>query len=140
MLLNPCAWSVIVSGIWLVQPPLFTISSIQSKLPKPVFLVPTTCWVWLDVLVRLLLASTSEVYGDPEVHPQPENYRGCNTTGIRSCYDEGKRIAETLCFDYHRMHGVEIRVMRILILMVLVCFPMMVVVSNFIVQALKGLP
>ena len=56
---------------------------------------------------RLLLASTSEVYGDPEVHPQPESYRGCvNTIGIRSCYDEGKRIAETLCFDYQRMHGV----------------------------------
>ena len=62
---------------------------------------------------RLLLASTSEVYGDPEVHPQPESYRGCvNTIGIRSCYDEGKRIAETLCFDYHRMHETEIRLMR----------------------------
>ena len=59
---------------------------------------------------RLLLASTSEVYGDPEVHPQPESYRGCvNTIGIRSCYDEGKRIAETLCFDYQRMHALEIR-------------------------------
>jgi len=63
---------------------------------------------------RLLLASTSEVYGDPDVHPQPETYRGCvNTIGIRSCYDEGKRIAETLCFDYQRMHGTEIRVVRI---------------------------
>ena len=63
---------------------------------------------------RLLLASTSEVYGDPEVHPQPESYRGCvNTIGIRSCYDEGKRIAETLCFDYQRMHGVQVRVARI---------------------------
>ncbi|MFN5162105.1 MAG: UDP-glucuronic acid decarboxylase family protein [Cyanobacteriota bacterium] len=91
---------------------------------------------------RLLLASTSEVYGDPETHPQPESYRGCvNTIGIRSCYDEGKRIAETLCFDYHRMHGTEIRVMRI--------FnpygPRMLpndgrVVSNFIVQALRGEP
>ena len=63
---------------------------------------------------RLLLASTSEVYGDPEVHPQPESYRGCvNPIGIRSCYDEGKRIAETLCFDYQRMNGVEVRVARI---------------------------
>ena len=91
---------------------------------------------------RLLLASTSEVYGDPEVHPQPENYRGCvNTIGIRSCYDEGKRIAETLCFDYQRMHGVEIRVVRIFN----TYGPRMLpddgrVVSNFIVQALRREP
>ena len=91
---------------------------------------------------RLLLASTSEVYGDPEVHPQPENYRGCvNTIGIRSCYDEGKRIAETLCFDYQRTHDLEIRVMRIFN----TYGPRMLpddgrVVSNFIVQALKGEP
>ena len=89
---------------------------------------------------RLLLASTSEVYGDPEVHPQPESYRGCvNTIGIRSCYDEGKRIAETLCFDYQRMHDTEIRVMRIFN----TYGPRMLpddgrVVSNFIVQALSG--
>ena len=89
---------------------------------------------------RLLLASTSEVYGDPEVHPQPESYRGCvNTIGIRSCYDEGKRIAETLCFDYKRMHDVEVRVMRIFN----TYGPRMLpddgrVVSNFIVQALRG--
>lgn len=63
---------------------------------------------------RFLLASTSEVYGDPESHPQPENYRGCvNTIGPRSCYDKGKRIAATLCFDYKCMHNTEIRVMRI---------------------------
>jgi UDP-glucuronate decarboxylase len=91
---------------------------------------------------RLLLASTSEVYGDPEVHPQPESYRGCvNTIGIRSCYDEGKRIAETLCFDYQRRHGTEIRVMRIFN----TYGPRMLpddgrVVSNFIVQALQGKP
>ena len=91
---------------------------------------------------RLLLASTSEVYGDPEVHPQPESYRGCvNTIGIRSCYDEGKRIAETLCFDYKRMHDVEIRVVRIFN----TYGPRMLeddgrVVSNFIVQALRGEP
>ena len=89
---------------------------------------------------RFLLASTSEVYGDPEVHPQPESYRGCvNTTGIRSCYDEGKRIAETLCFDYQRMHGTEIRVARIFN----TYGPRMLpddgrVISNFIVQALTG--
>lgn len=91
---------------------------------------------------RLLLASTSEVYGDPEVHPQPETYRGCvNTIGIRSCYDEGKRIAETLCFDYKRMHDVEVRVMRIFN----TYGPRMLpddgrVVSNFIVQSLRGEP
>ena len=91
---------------------------------------------------RLLLASTSEVYGDPEVHPQPESYRGCvNPIGIRSCYDEGKRIAETLCFDYQRMNGVQIRVMRIFN----TYGPRMLpddgrVVSNFIVQALRGQP
>ena len=91
---------------------------------------------------RLLLASTSEVYGDPEVHPQPESYRGCvNPIGIRSCYDEGKRIAETLCFDYQRMNGVEIRVARIFN----TYGPRMLiddgrVVSNFIVQALRGQP
>ena len=89
---------------------------------------------------RLLLASTSEVYGDPEVHPQPESYKGSvNTIGIRSCYDEGKRIAETLCSDYKRMHNVEIRIARIFN----TYGPRMVpndgrVVSNFIVQALRG--
>jgi UDP-glucuronate decarboxylase len=91
---------------------------------------------------RLLLASTSEVYGDPEVHPQPESYRGnVNTHGIRACYDEGKRVAETLCFDYQRMHGTEIRIARIFN----TYGPRMLpddgrVVSNFIVQALKGQP
>ena len=89
---------------------------------------------------RILQASTSEVYGDPEVHPQPETYRGCvNPIGIRSCYDEGKRVAETLFFDYHRMHGLEIKVMRIFN----TYGPRMNpsdgrVVSNFIVQALRG--
>ncbi len=89
---------------------------------------------------RILFASTSEVYGDPEVHPQPEEYRGCvNSVGIRSCYDEGKRVAETLCFDYKRMHDVDIKVMRIFN----TYGPRMVqndgrVVSNFICQALRG--
>ena len=63
---------------------------------------------------KLLLASTSEVYGDPNIHPQPENYRGnVNPIGIRSCYDEGKRIAETLCFDYLRKNNTDIKIMRI---------------------------
>lgn len=92
------------------------------------------------VKARFLLASTSEVYGDPEVHPQTEDYRGnVNTIGIRSCYDEGKRVAETLAFDYHRQNDVEIRVARIFN----TYGPRMLendgrVVSNFIVQALKG--
>ena len=89
---------------------------------------------------KLLLASTSEVYGDPEVHPQTESYKGSvNTIGIRSCYDEGKRIAETLCSDYQRVHGVDIRIMRIFN----TYGPNMRfddgrVVSNFIIQALKN--
>ena len=91
---------------------------------------------------RLLLASTSEVYGDPKVHPQPESYWGSvNSIGVRSCYDEGKRIAETLCFDYQRMNDVEVRVARIFN----TYGPRMLsddgrVVSNFIVQALRGEP
>ena len=94
------------------------------------------------VKARFLLASTSEVYGDPDVHPQPEEYRGnVNCIGIRSCYDEGKRVAETLAFDYHRQNNVDIRVMRIFN----TYGPRMFendgrVVSNFIVQALKGVP
>lgn len=89
---------------------------------------------------RILQASTSEIYGDPEVHPQPEEYWGkVNPIGIRSCYDEGKRCAETLFFDYHRQFGVEIKVMRIFN----TYGPRMDrndgrVVSNFIVQALQG--
>lgn len=92
------------------------------------------------VHARILQASTSEIYGDPEVHPQPESYRGCvNPIGIRSCYDEGKRMAETLFFDYHRQHQLDIKVIRIFN----TYGPNMDsydgrVVSNFIVQALKG--
>ena len=89
---------------------------------------------------RILQASTSEVYGDPEVHPQPESYRGnVNPIGLRACYDEGKRCAETLFFDYHRENKVDVRVVRIFN----TYGPKMLpddgrVVSNFIVQALKG--
>jgi UDP-glucuronate decarboxylase len=92
------------------------------------------------VKAKILQASTSEVYGDPEVHPQPESYWGkVNPVGIRSCYDEGKRCAETLFFDYWRQHNIKIKVVRIFN----TYGPRMHpndgrVVSNFIVQALKG--
>ena len=92
--------------------------------------------------IKILQASTSEVYGDPEVHPQPETYWGnVNPIGPRACYDEGKRCAETLFFDYHRQHGIKIKVVRIFN----TYGPRMHpddgrVVSNFIVQALKNEP
>ena len=92
------------------------------------------------VKARVFQASTSEVYGDPDIHPQPESYWGnVNPIGIRSCYDEGKRVAETLFFDYHRQNGVDIRVVRIFN----TYGPRMNpddgrVVSNFIAQALRG--
>ncbi|HEY9829003.1 MAG TPA: UDP-glucuronic acid decarboxylase family protein [Stenomitos sp.] len=94
------------------------------------------------VKARFLLASTSEVYGDPEVHPQSEDYWGnVNTIGIRSCYDEGKRVAETLAFDYHRQNNVDIRVARIFN----TYGPRMLendgrVVSNLVAQSLRGKP
>lgn len=92
------------------------------------------------VKARFLLASTSEVYGDPKVHPQTEDYWGnVNTIGIRSCYDEGKRVAETFTMDYHRQNRVDVRIIRIFN----TYGPRMLaedgrVVSNFIVQALRG--
>lgn len=94
------------------------------------------------VKARILQASTSEVYGDPQVHPQPETYWGnVNPIGPRSCYDEGKRLAETLMMDYHRSNGVDIRIVRIFN----TYGPRMAfddgrVVSNFIIQALKNNP
>jgi UDP-glucuronate decarboxylase len=89
---------------------------------------------------RVFQASTSEVYGDPDVHPQPESYWGkVNPIGIRSCYDEGKRCAETLFFDYKRQHGVDIKVVRIFNTYGPRMHPQDGrVVSNFIVQALRG--
>jgi UDP-glucuronate decarboxylase len=94
------------------------------------------------VKARFLISSTSEVYGDPEIHPQREDYRGnVNPIGPRSCYDEGKRVAETLAFDYHRQNNVDIRVARIFN----TYGPRMLendgrVVSNFVVQALREKP
>jgi len=98
------------------------------------------CGLAKRVGARILLSSTSEVYGDPEIHPQVEEYWGnVNCIGTRSCYDEGKRASETLMFDYHRQHGVDIRVIRIFN----TYGPRMIfhdgrVVSNFVVQALRG--
>ncbi len=114
---------------------------------NPIHTMKTSVMGALNVLelarktgAKVFQASTSEVYGDPSVHPQPEEYWGnVNTIGIRSCYDEGKRAAETLFFDYQRVHGVKIKVVRIFN----TYGPRMAaddgrVVSNFIVQALKG--
>ncbi|MDZ7828834.1 MAG: NAD-dependent epimerase/dehydratase family protein [Halofilum sp. (in: g-proteobacteria)] len=102
-----------------------------------------TCWALQSVSeARFLQASTSAVYGDPEMRPQSESYWGnVNPIGMRACYDEGKRCAETLCFDYHRQHDMEIKVARIFN----TYGPRMHlydgrVVSNFIVQALQHMP
>lgn len=116
---------------------------------NPIFTTKTSVLGALNMLelaeknkARILQASTSEVYGDPEVHPQPESYKGSvNPIGIRSCYDEGKRCAESLFFDYHRTCGTDIKVVRIFN----TYGPNMDpadgrVVSNFILQALKGEP
>ena len=94
------------------------------------------------IKARILQASTSEVYGDPQVHPQPENYTGnVNPVGLRSCYDEGKRVAETLMMDYHRQSQIDVKIVRIFN----TYGPRMNaddgrVVSNFIVAALRGEP
>lgn len=115
----------------------------------PIFTTKTSVFGALNMLnlaqrtkARILQASTSEVYGDPEQHPQAESYRGAvNPIGIRACYDEGKRCAESLFFDYQRFHGVDIKVVRIFN----TYGPMMDprdgrVVSNFIMQALQNKP
>jgi len=113
----------------------------------PVYTTKTSVFGIINMLelakrcdAKLLQASTSEVYGEPEVHPQMENYRGnVNPIGIRSCYDEGKRCAESLLFDYHRLYGLKIKVIRIFN----TYGPHMApcdgrVISNFIMQALQG--
>jgi UDP-glucuronate decarboxylase len=114
---------------------------------NPVKTVKTTVMGTINMLglakrvrARILQASTSEIYGDPEVHPQPEDYWGrVNCNGIRACYDEGKRLAETLMMDYHRQNQVDTRIIRIFN----TYGPRMLeddgrVVSNFIMQALQG--
>ena len=113
----------------------------------PVYTIKTSVYGAINMLdlakktgARILQASTSEVYGNPECSPQSEDYRGCvNITGPRSCYDEGKRLAETLFFDYHKQYGVDIKIVRIFNTYgprMDVCDGR--VVSNFIVQALRG--
>lgn len=115
-------------------------SMIRCKRPRRASMARSICWDSLNALARILQASTSEVYGDPEVHPQKEDYWGrVIPIGIRSCYDEGKRCAETLFFDYWRQHKLRIKVVRIFN----TYGPRMHpgdgrVVSNFIVQALRG--
>ena len=132
-----------VDNIWHLACPASPISyqSNPIKTSKTTFL---GTYNLLDlankVNAKFFMASTSEVYGDPEIKPQPESYRGnVNPIGIRSCYDEGKRMSESLCFDYYRMHEVDIRVARIFN----AYGPYMSendgrVVCNFIVQALRG--
>src|SRR3954454_16329301 len=87
-------------------------SSILRKPLRRLSSAPSTSWAWRNPSARgSLHGSTSEIYGDPTMHPQTEDYRGnVNTLGPRACYDEGKRCAETLCFDYYRQHKVGIKV------------------------------
>ncbi len=142
----------VVQPIFLEADRVFSLASPASPVHyqlNPVKTVKTIVMGTLNMLglakrvkARILLASTSEVYGNPHQHPQPEAYWGhVNPIGPRSCYDEGKRVAETLMMDYHRQHGVDIRIVRIFN----TYGPNMTlddgrVVSNFIVQALKGEP
>ena len=130
------------STTWPARPRRSTTSATRCRPPRPACTARSTCWAWPSAPARRILqASTSEVYGDPELHPQPESYWGnVNPIGIRSCYDEGKRCAETLFFDYRRQHrNLPIKVARIFN----TYGPRMLpddgrVVSNFIVQALQG--
>ncbi len=134
-----------VDRIWHLACP----ASPQFYQSNPIKTVKTSFLGSLNMLglakridASILLASTSEIYGDPEIHPQPETYRGCvNTVGERSCYDEGKRISETLFNDYQRMHNVDIKIARIFN----TYGPRMSpsdgrVVSNFVFQALNSQP
>ena len=134
-----------VDKIWHLASPASPIhyKSNPIKTSKTIFLgTYNLLRLSRQIGAKFLLASTSEIYGDPEVNPQDENYRGSvNTTGRRSCYEEGKRIAETLCSDYIRMYDLEVRIMRIFN----TYGPRMRsndgrVVSNFIFQALQGKP
>lgn len=124
-------------------------ANVPSYQNNPVHTIKTNTLGMINMLglarkhgARFLQTSTSEIYGDPDVHPQVEEYRGnVNPVGPRACYDEGKRVSETLCFDYHRMHGMEIKVVRIFNTFgPRLAFNDGRVVSNFIVQALKNEP
>jgi hypothetical protein len=136
-----CMSRSIRSSIWRARRPRSITSSIQFRRPRPaVHGAINMLGLAKRLRAKIPQASTSEGYGDPTVHPQPESYLGnVNQLGRRACYDEGKRCAETLFFDYHRQHGVPIRVARIFN----TYGPRMQpsdgrVVSNFIVQALRG--
>ena len=134
-----------VDKIWHLASPASPIhyKSNPIKTSKTIFLgTYNLLRLSRQIGAKFLLASTSEIYGDPEVNPQHESYRGSvKTTGIRSCYEEGKRIAETLCFDYKRIYNLDVKIMRIFN----TYGPRMRsndgrVVSNFIFQALQGKP
>ena len=144
-IVNPINLDVDVDRIWHLACPASPVSYQLNpiKTTKISFLgTYNLLGLAKRVKARFLMASTSEVYGDPEVSPQKETYKGnVNPIGIRSCYDEGKRVAESLCFDYNRFHGVDIRVARIFN----TYGPRMRandgrVISNFVVQALKNQP
>ncbi len=142
----------IVRAIYLEVDQIYNLAcpaSPQAYQFNPIKTIKTSTVGMVNVLgmakrckARVLHASTSEVYGDPQIHPQPEEYWGhVNPIGPRSCYDEGKRVAESLCMNYHLAHGVEVRIIRIFN----TYGPRMAqddgrVISNFITQALRGEP
>ncbi|MBL0927133.1 MAG: SDR family oxidoreductase [Phycisphaerales bacterium] len=140
----------IIHPIWLEVDEIYNLACPAAPghyQYNPIKTVKTSVMGAINVLgmakrckAKVLQASTSEVYGDPDVHPQPESYRGSvNTLGPRACYDEGKRVAETLFMDYHRMHKVNIRIVRIFNTYGPRMHPFDGrVVSNFIRQALAG--
>src|SRR5258706_13210279 len=130
------------STISPARPRRSTISMIPFKRLRRASLERSTCWVSPSACMRILQTSTSEVYGDPDVHPQTEEYRGqVNLAGPRACYDEGKRCAETLFYDYKRQHRLSIRVARIFNTYGPNMHPQDGrVVSSFIIQALRNEP
>ena len=142
----------VTQPIWLEVDEIYNLACPASPVHyqyNPIKTMKTSVMGAINVLgmarrtrAKVLQASTSEVYGDPDVHPQPESYRGnVNPIGVRACYDEGKRAAETLFFDYHRQNGINIRVVRIFNTYGPRMHPFDGrVVSNFVVQALEGEP
>ena len=143
--IEPIEFDKEIDSIWHLASPASPVhyKSNPIKTSKTIFLgTYNLLKLSREVGAKFLLASTSEIYGDPEINPQDENYKGSvNTTGIRSCYDEGKRIAETLCSDYKRVYDLDVKIMRIFN----TYGPRMRsndgrVISNFIFQALEGKP